>query len=221
MTDVSPTPDPAPAAPAVCAADDPSAADRAAAVLAAGGAVVLPTDTVYGLAALPTVPGATARLFDLKHRAADQPLAVLVADAVQAEGLLELAAGGVDPRLVRRWMTAWWPGALTIVGHRSPAAAGLDLGAGPTTVGVRCPAHPLVRAIASIVGPIATTSANRSGQPTPTNAQAAAAALDGPVGLVIDGGPTGTVASTVVDVTADPWRVLRAGAVTVEDLSGV
>lgn len=199
----------------VVAADDPEAGARAAAVLRAGGAVVLPTDTVYGLAALPSVPGATDALFRLKARAGDQPFAVLVADAEQAEALLE----DVDEE-VHGWMARWWPGPLTIVGRRSPRASGLALGAGPDTIGVRCPAHGLVRAIAAEIGPIATTSANRSGEPTPVTAREAAASLDGPVGLVVDGGPAGTVASTVVDATVRPWRVLRVGAVGEAALRG-
>ena len=116
-------------------------------------------------------------------------------------------------------MDRFWPGPLTIVGRRGPAARGLELGVGPDTIGVRCPAHAFLRAVAAVVGPIATTSANRSGVPTPTTAAEAAASLDGPVGLVVDGGPAGTVASTVVDTVAEPWRVLRAGAVAVEDLA--
>jgi tRNA A37 threonylcarbamoyladenosine synthetase subunit TsaC/SUA5/YrdC len=104
--------------------------------------------------------------------------------------------------------------------HRSPAAAGLALGGDPTTIGVRCPAHPVVRAIAARVGPLAVTSANRHGHPTPPSAREAADGLAVPPDLVIDGGPAGSVASTVVDAT-DPerWRVLRVGAVTEADLT--
>lgn len=188
--------------------DHDDALDRAAAVLVAGGSVVLPTDTVYGLAALPGVAGATDRLFTLKARAATQPFAVLVADAAQA--LTLLADPGPD---ARAWMTTRWPGPLTIVGRRSAVARPLALGAGPDTIGVRCPDHDFVRRLAARVGPIATTSANRSGEPTPTGAAAAAATLDGAVDLVVDGGPAGTVASTVVDATEVPWRILRLGAV--------
>lgn len=201
-------------APVVDAAD-PDAPSRVAAVLRRGGAVVVPTDTVYGLAALPSVPGATDALFRLKARAADQPFAVLVADQQQALDLL----APVDDE-VRAWMHRWWPGPLTIVGTRSSAALGLALGVGPDTIGVRCPAHDLLRAVAAEVGPIATTSANRSGEPTPIGAREAAASLDGPVDLVVDGGPAGTVASTVVDATTSPWRILRVGALSAEELGG-
>ena len=193
---------------------DPAALDQAIAVLAAGGTVVLPTDTVYGLAALPSHDGATRELFALKDRSEGHPLAVLVADCDQALELMELGSPAVA-----RWMADLWPGPLTIVSRRSALAGGLDLGGDRDTIGVRCPDHAFVRALAAEVGPIATTSANRSGEPTPTTANEAAAALVGPVDLVIDGGPAGTVASTVVDATSEDWRILRVGAVTEDRLA--
>lgn len=203
-----------PTGPPVIQAADPAAVDEAVAVLSGGGTVVLPTDTVYGLAALPSRDGATEDLFALKDRAADHPLAVLVADIHQALELVEL--GGPE---VGRWMADLWPGPLTIVLRRSAVSAALDLGGDPSTIGVRCPDHQFVRAVAAEIGPIATTSANRTGEPTPTTAVEAAASLSGPVDLVVDGGPAGTVASTVVDASVDPWRVLRAGAILPDRLS--
>lgn len=199
-------------APVVGAADD-EALDQAMAVLGSGGTVVLPTDTVYGLAALPSVEGATQALFDLKDRSADHPLAVLVADLDQA---LELVS--FDEPAVGRWMAELWPGPLTIVLRRSAVASGLALGGGSDTIGIRCPDHPFVRALAAGVGPIATTSANRSGEPTPTTAGEAASSLVGAADLVVDGGPAGTLASTVVDASGDTWTILREGAITAEQL---
>jgi L-threonylcarbamoyladenylate synthase len=193
--------------------DDPAALTQAITVLEGGGTVVLPTDTVYGLAALPSRPGATRDLFALKDRAADHPMAVLVADLDQALELVTIA----DPA-VGRWMADLWPGPLTIVLRRSAVAAALDLGGDPATIGVRCPDHQFVRAIAAEVGPIATTSANRSGEPTPATALEAAASLSGPVDLIIDGGPAGTVASTVVDAAGSAWTIVREGAITAERL---
>jgi tRNA threonylcarbamoyl adenosine modification protein (Sua5/YciO/YrdC/YwlC family) len=201
--------DPAP----VIAADAPDAVEAAAAALLAGEAIVLPTDTVYGLAVAASVPGTVARLFELKARAAGQPIALLVADVVQARSL----AVELGPE-VEGWMAEHWPGALTLVLRRSPTIADLDLGGAPGTVGVRCPDHDLVRALAARVGPLATTSANRSGEPTPRTAPAAAASLVGRVALVVDGGPAGDVASTVVDASFAPWRVLREGAIREDDL---
>ncbi len=187
--------------------------DRATAVLLAGGTVVLPTDTVYGLAALPSVAGATDQLVTLKARAAAQPFAVLVADVAQAYDLIEPPADHIAA-----WMAELWPGPLTLVLRRSVVAGNLVLGGDPETIGVRCPDHAFVRELAARVGPIATTSANYHGQPTPTTAPAAAAALTGPVGLVIDGGLAGTVASTVVDATSQTWRILRLGAIGTDRL---
>jgi len=183
--------------------------DDVVAVLRAGGTVVLPTDTVCGLAALPTDNRAMARLHALKGRSSDQPVAVLVADADQAAALL--ADPGPD---AERWMATLWPGPLTIVARRAEAARGFALGGDPDTIGVRCPDDDAIRAIASQVGPLAATSANRHGEPTPERAVEAAAALLGAVDLVVDVGVAGTVASTVVDVTVEPWVVRRVGAVS-------
>jgi tRNA threonylcarbamoyl adenosine modification protein (Sua5/YciO/YrdC/YwlC family) len=115
-------------------------------------------------------------------------------------------------------MEAHWPGPLTLVLRRGGAAATWDLGGDPATIGVRCPAHPLVRAVAAEVGPVATTSANRHGRPTPATAAEAAASLTAPVAVVVDGGALEGEASTVVDVTGDDWRVLRVGPVDLDDL---
>ena len=183
------------------------AVSRAAAALAAGGVVALPTDTVYGIAALPGLPGATDRLFVLKGRAADVPLAVLCASADQALALADPAALTDE---VRRIAERLWPGPLTLVLPRRP---GLDyaLGEPPTTVGVRCPDHAVVRALAAEVGPLATTSANRHGEPTPPTAAEVAATFGTRLALVLDGGPLPGTPSTVVDATGPDWRVLRAG----------
>lgn len=192
---------------------DADGLDRAGAVLRSGHAIVMPTDTVYGLAVVPEVAGAIDQLFTLKDRSAGQPIAVLVADVAQALALVEPPSDEV-----RAWMDHWWPGPLTLVLRRSDAALGLDLGGAPATIGVRCPDHAFVRALAAAVGPIAATSANRSGAPTPATAAEAAASLIAPVPLVVDGGPAGTLASTVVDATDHRWRILREGAITAHQL---
>lgn len=200
--------------PEVVAVGGSASLDRAAEVLRAGGTVVLPTDTVYGLAVLPTVAGATDQLVVLKDRAAAKPFAVLVADVAQARHLVEAPTD-----VVAAWMDELWPGPLTLVLRRSAAARKLALGGDPETIGVRCPDHAFVRALAAQVGPIATTSANRNGEPTPISARSAAAALTGSVALVIDGGLAGTVASTVVDASSETWRILRPGAIGEDRLS--
>lgn len=185
------------------------------AALRAGGAVVLPTDTVYGLVALPGDPVAADRLFDLKGRGADTPVAVLCADVDQALALVDPADAG--PGGLRSVAERWWPGPLTLVARRR-AGIVLHLGEPRTTVGLRVPDHPLVRAVAEVVGPIAATSANRHGEPTATTAAAAAAALGSGLALVVDGGELTGAASTVIDTTAEPWRVLRAGDLPISDI---
>ena len=187
--------------------DPVEAVDAAVACLRAGGVVVLPTETVYGVAALADDPSAVEQLFALKGRPADRRVAVLVADLDQVRSLAV-----VDERTTVLAVAAW-PGPLTMVLPTTP-------GSDELTVGVRCPDHALVRAIATAVGPIATTSANRSGDPTPADAASAAASLGGDL-LVLDGGPCAGMPSTVVDLTVDPAAVLREGTVTIADLEEV
>ena len=194
-------------------AQDPQAvASRTAGeVLAGGGSVLLPTDTVYGLAVRADRPGAADHLAALKDRAAEQPVAVLVASVQQAEVV------GVLPDWARPVIERWWPGPLTLVLARRPGLA-WDLGDPPDTVGVRLPDHDLVRALAEVVGPLATTSANRHGEPTPPTAAEAVAALTGAPDLVVDGGPCVGQASTVVDATGPEPVVLRPGPIAMSDL---
>ena len=186
---------------------------KAAAVLRAGGVVLLPTDTVYGIAALPGDRAATEQLFALKGRAARTPLAVLCAGVDQA---VELAAADVEGA-VRAVGSRWWPGPLTLVVPRAPAAD-LHLGHPSHTIGLRVPDHVLVRALAAEVGPIAATSANRHGERTAATAVAAAESLRGDVALVVDGGTVDGSASTVIDATSSPWAVLRSGPLPSEEI---
>ena len=155
----------------VTRAGGPAAVDRIVSALEAGGTVVLPTDTVYGLAALPARPEAVERIFELKRRPAGMHLAVLVAGAHQ----LPLVSSD-DRAGVQALADTYWPGALTIVvGGATALVSGLGNDDG--TVGVRCPDHDLVRAVAERVGPIACTSANVHGRPTPDHAEGVAAEL--------------------------------------------
>jgi len=195
-------------APLVLREAHPTVVERVAAVLRAGGVAVLPTDTVYGLVALPADRAAMARLFALKGRAAEVPVAVLCADADQALALADPAAQEGAAKAASRW----WPGPLTLVLPRRDGV-GLHLGEPSSTIGLRVPAHKLVRAVASLVGPIAATSANRHGEPTASTAAEVGAALGPGLDLVVDGGELGVSASTVVDGTTLPWRVLREGPI--------
>jgi len=179
------------------------------AALLAGGAVVLPTDTVYGVATAIAVPGSTAALFRLKRRPVDVALPVLCADEGQARSL-----AGDLPLGAQTLMSACWPGPLTLVVPRR-AGLGLDLG-GPDdeTIGLRVPAAPLVRAIARRTGPLACTSANRHGRPTPPTAAEAAAALGPGVAAVLDSGRCEGVPSTVLGWVGGRRRTLREGTLS-------
>lgn len=194
----------------VVPADDPTAVERAAKVLLGGGLVVLPTETVYGLAALASDPVATRALFARKGRGAEVPVAVLCADAEQA-----MALADQRPPLATQLAEAHWPGPLTMVLARRPGL-GWALGEPTGTIGLRCPDHDLVRAIAARVGPLATTSANRHGLPTPASATEAAAQLLGDVDLVLDGGSISGTPSTVVDLTSGTLRILRQGGIRID-----
>lgn len=185
--------------------------DDALAALRAGRVVAVPTDTVYGVAAL--LDHAPA-LFAVKQRPRDVPLPVLVADESQLRGVVAFPLPDAAAVLVDRW----WPGPLTIVVDRDPTFT-VDLGGSgdaATTVGVRCPASDLVRSLCRAVGPLAVTSANLHGRPTPPDAPGVATELGDAVAVVVDGGICEGVPSTVVRVTADgAVTVLRRGAISV------
>ncbi|WP_420392155.1 L-threonylcarbamoyladenylate synthase [Acuticoccus sp.] len=180
------------------------AAGAALDVLAAGGLVALPTETVYGLAADARSSAAVARLYAAKGRPAHNPLIVHVA-------CLDDAAPFADVEAARALATLW-PGPLTVVLPARPGIVAPAALAGGATVAVRVPATPLFRAVAAAFGPLVAPSANRSGRVSSTTAAAVAEELDGRIDLIIDGGPTALgVESTVVDLTGRP-TLLRPGA---------
>jgi tRNA threonylcarbamoyl adenosine modification protein (Sua5/YciO/YrdC/YwlC family) len=187
--------------------------DDALAALRAGRVVAIPTDTVYGVAAL--LPSAPA-LFTVKQRPLDVALPVLIADESQLAGVVRMPLPPVADELVAKW----WPGPLTIVLDRDPSFT-VDLGgsdaAGSTrTVGVRLPASDLVRALCTDVGPLAVTSANLHGRPTPPDAAGVERELGDAVAVVVDGGTCAGAPSTVVRVTRDgALTVLRQGAAAI------
>jgi L-threonylcarbamoyladenylate synthase len=189
--------------------DDEAGRAAAVEVLRAGGIVAFPTDTVYGIAvALPT-PGGIERLFHVKRRPPEKGIALLLAGADQA------ATVGLMTPPAEALATALWPGALTLVLTARPdAALPTVLTGGSPTVGVRVPAHPIPRALAAAVGPLPTTSANLSGGPDALDADSVAASLGEGVDLILDGGRSGgSSGSTVVDLTTDPPKILRQGAI--------
>ena len=183
----------------------------ALAALRRGEPVGVPTDTVYGLAADAGDAEAIQRLFVLKERPADRSIAVLVADVAAAETLVELNEAA------RRLAERFWPGPLTIVAARAPTAPP-HLGTGDT-IGVRLPDDDIMRSMAA-PGPLAVTSANLHGGPTPSTAQGVAE-LFPTLGLIVDGGPRPGSSSTVVDATGSAPAVLREGSVTPKQIIDV
>jgi L-threonylcarbamoyladenylate synthase len=194
--------------------DDSAGRTEAILVLQAGGIAAIPTDTVYGLAAALDFAGAIERLFSVKERPADRAIAVLLADLEQAEDI------GVLSPVARRLGRAFWPGGLTlVVERRSDRNLPPELTGGRSTIGVRVPDHPAPRALAVALGPLPTTSANVSGEPELGDARQIEARLGRRLDLILDGGPApGGPASTVVDVTSDPPRILRTGAIPADEV---
>ncbi|HXX90111.1 MAG TPA: L-threonylcarbamoyladenylate synthase [Acidimicrobiales bacterium] len=192
-------------------ADRRAALDAAIAALVSGRVVGVPTDTVYGLAADPEHPEATRALFALKGRPERVELPVLVADVAQAQAVAELGPG------VRRLAQRFWPGALTIVVPRR-GSEHWSIGGDGRSVGLRCPAHEIPRALCAAVGPLATTSANRHGEPPLTTAASVRAVFGDLLGVVLDGGTCAGSPSTVVDLTGETARCLRQGALAWEDV---
>lgn len=191
-------------------APDPDDVSEASDVLLLGGVVVIPTDTVYGLAASAWNDEAVDRLFALKGRDRGKPIAVFILDLAFASGLVGEAA----PEAVRL-AARHWPGPVTLVVPAGPEAPPL-LSAGTGSIGLRSPDHAFCRALLERSGPLAVTSANRSGEPPPRTAAEAVRGLLGPLDLVVDQGelPPG-LPSTVVRVDAAGATVLRQGSVRV------
>jgi L-threonylcarbamoyladenylate synthase len=195
------------------AADGPGHGE-ALAVLRSGGLVAIPTDTVYGISVALETPGGVERLFAAKDRPPDKAIMVLVDSLEQANRVVEVT------ELARALATRFWPGGLTLVLRvrpETPLPAALTAGTG--ALGVRMPNHPTPRALARSLGPLPTTSANRSGEPECRDAEAVAQILGDRLDLIVDGGRSpGGVPSTVVDCMGPQPVVLRAGAVDPEEV---
>ncbi|MGB9776835.1 MAG: L-threonylcarbamoyladenylate synthase [Anaerolineae bacterium] len=196
-------------------ADEPDAVEQALAVWRAGGLVAIPTDTVYGLSALPTRTGALRRLWRIKRRDNGAFIALLLSDLDQLPRFATL------PEAVQPLVQHFWPGPLTLLLPRTESVPP-EIGEGPR-VGVRLPALPLTCAlIRAAGGALAATSANLPGHPPARTAQEVMAQLGSEVDLVVNGGwvPIG-VSSTVVDCTRWPPVVVREGPISEVDIRGV
>ena len=189
----------------------------AADILRAGGLVAVPTETVYGLAADATQKEAVQANYDAKGRPETKPLNVLV-DGMSMVGAVCRDIPGDAYKLAE----AFWPGPLTMIlwgnGSLPPIVP-----AGGKTQGVRCPDHPDTLAVIRALGrPLACPSANLSGQPSPKSADEVLAQLGGRIDAVLDGGPcTVGVESTILDLTVIPYRILRRGGLSREDIESV
>jgi tRNA threonylcarbamoyl adenosine modification protein (Sua5/YciO/YrdC/YwlC family) len=187
---------------------DDAAIDDAAAAIGRGGLVVLPTDTVYGLGARPDDPRATAAIFEAKGRPRDLTLPVLVATVEEAR-----RAAVFDGRAARL-ADACWPGPITIVLPRTERSRGWDLGGETGSIGVRVPDHPVALELLGRTGPLAVTSANRSGEPPATHTEALTAAFGDRVAVYLtEDAPLVGSASTVVDLLGPEPVILRRGDV--------
>lgn len=183
---------------------DPAHIAEAIALLARGEPVIVPTETVYGLACRPDVPGAVDRIYQAKGRPEDKPLPRMVADVEQVR-----RHAAVWPDAAERLAQKYWPGPLTLIVRTIDG-----------TLGFRIPDHPFMLALlAQCPVPLAVTSANRSGEKEAGTAAEAVLALGGHVQLAFDAGPVRlAVPSTVVDVSEPEIRVLREGAIPASDI---
>ncbi|MBF0664492.1 MAG: threonylcarbamoyl-AMP synthase [Brevundimonas sp.] len=190
----------------------------AAEALARGGLVILPTETVYGLAADASNPAAVAAIFEAKGRPRFNPLIAHVADAAQAESIAVF-----DDR-ARALAEAFWPGPLTLVAPVRDRAAVCDLArAGLDSVAVRVPGHARARAVIAAFGkPVVAPSANRSGRPSPTTVEDAVEETGHAAADAVDGGPCAVgVESTVVSVLDGRVSLLRPGSITREEIEAI
>ncbi len=196
-------------------ADHPIALRHAQDILHNGGLVAFPTDTVYGLAALPFQAEFVERLYIAKGRNSERSIAVLLGEQSQ----LKLIAKDMG-EMALRLADHFWPGPLTLIVPRLEMLP--DVLTPTPTVGVRIPDHPLALSLLRQAGPLAVTSANLSGHSNCNSAQEVLEQLDGRIHLILDGGQTtGGVPSTVVDCTGKEPVVLREGPVKMEDLQAV
>ncbi len=188
---------------------------EAAAQLKAGGLVVFPTETVYGLGADALNAAAATRIFSAKGRPANSPLIVHVSSLDQAKGFARKFSD-IAERLARRF----WPGPLSLIVERACSVPDV-VTAGTDTVAIRCPAHPVALAlIEAFRSGIAAPSANRSSCLPPVRACHARKGLDGRVEMILDAGPCpGGLESTVIDVRTDTIKVLRRGAISIDVLA--
>jgi L-threonylcarbamoyladenylate synthase len=188
---------------------DPGKIAEAVAVLKGGGVVAYPTETFYGLGADATSERAVEKIFAIKGRTFNNPVALIIAGE---SDLLSLVSE--MPEGVKILIKKFWPGPLTLVFRAAPAVSPL-LTANTGKIGIRVSSHPIAALLARELGaPLTATSANMSGEPENASAFRVKSSLANPPDLIIDGGETaGGLGSTILDVAAAPFRILREGAI--------
>ena len=186
----------------------------ASAAVRRGRLIVLPTDTIYGVGALPRSPGGVAGIFEAKGRPMDRPIPVL---AASAEDLYDVVVFDERARAVA---AALWPGPLSLVLERRPDWP-YDLGGNQATIAVRVTRNEVARRLLERTGPLAVTSANVSGEPPAKTVDEARAALGDRVAVYLDGGPCTDEPSSVVSLVGEEVRLLREGSVSLEQVQSV
>lgn len=191
--------------------------EKAAEIIRRGGLLGIPTETVYGLGANALNADACRRIYEAKGRPQDNPLIIHVPDASWLSRYCEKV-----PESAYRLAEAFWPGPLTMILPKKEIVPYRTTG-GLETVGVRCPNHPVTLAVIAAADiPIAAPSGNTSGRPSPTSAADMLEDMDGKIDGIFDGGPCGVgVESTIIDLTCQPPRLLRAGGLPLEELERV
>jgi len=182
-----------------------------------GGLVGLPTDTVYGLAGNALDAEAVSKLYEVKGRPSVKPFILLLSDIEVAESVCEYI-----PESARKLAKAFWPGPLSFVLQKHKNVPEI-VSAGGETIGIRCPGHPKALEFLRLAGiPAAAPSANISDMPPPKNVDEVLAYFDGLIECVIDGGECEFgVSSTIIDLTSEPYKILRQGALAEEEIRRV
>lgn len=193
-------------------ANSPHALSHALDVLKSGGLVAFPTDTVYGVGALAFDGKSVESIYAAKDRPIEKAIPILIADAEDMEKV-----GRDIPQIAYRLAVRFWPGPLTCVIPKQPTLP--EAVSATPTVGVRVPDHEVARALLRAAGPMAVTSANISGEESPSTAEEVFTQLNGRIELIIDGGRTpGGIPSTVVDCSGTEVRILREGPISLQEL---
>jgi L-threonylcarbamoyladenylate synthase len=194
----------------ILSAAEPNVIEQAMKILKSGGLVAIPTDTVYGVGALAFDDHAVRSIYIAKDRPIEKAIPVLMADAEDMD-----IVGMNIPDVAYRLAARFFPGPLTCLIPKKPSLP--ESVSATETVGVRVPDHDVARAILRSAGPMAVTSANLSGQASPSTAEEVFDQLNGRIPLIIDGGTTpGGVPSTIVDCTTDELAILREGPISME-----